>query len=274
MNKSVIWAIAQKDMRAITTNNQIWGGMVVLPLILCVLMPGGIILAAKLAPTDTKDMKDMIQAVLQALPADMAQDMRSWSGSKQMIYVLVNYMLGSLFLLIPCLNSMMTAANSFVGEKERRTLESLLFAPITMTELFVGKVLSALLPAIVLSFISFVLFCLVVNGLTIGMFPELLAMNANWLLLVFWLSPILSLFSVLLNVLISARVQSFQAAQQMGATIVLPVIALVIGQATGMLLLSPMLLFAIGLVLLVGNVLLLKLITRYNDRNLLFEKQI
>ncbi|WP_028399675.1 ABC transporter permease subunit [Ectobacillus panaciterrae] len=276
MNKSIIWTIAYKDMKAITTNSQIWLGMVLLPLILCVILPLILILTAKWAPIDSNDTAKFVATILKALPqGETKTKLESLpSINHQIIYVMVNYMLGSMFLIIPCLNSMMVAANSFVGEKERRTLESLLFAPITVKELFVGKVLSAFLPAITISIVSFILFGIVVNIATAGMFDKIIFPNANWLLLVFWLSPLVALFTILINVLISARVRSFQAAQQLGSTVILPIVALVVAQATGLLLISPLLLFFIGVVLLAGNVFVLRKVTKYNNRNALFERQI
>lgn len=49
---------------------------------------------------------------------------------------------------------------------------------------------------------------------------------------------------------------------------------LFIGQASGFLLISPLLLFMIGGVLLLLGVSIFSRITRYNNRNVLFEKQI
>ena len=43
--------------------------------------------------------------------------------------------------------SSVVAASSFVGEKERKTLESLLYTPIDIASLFWGKLLSAFIPA-------------------------------------------------------------------------------------------------------------------------------
>lgn len=80
--------------------------------------------------------------------------------------------------------------------------------------------LSAFIPSMLISVISVILFGILVNPLTFDMFPSLLFPNRNWLVLVLWVSPALSLLTILINVLISARVQSFQAAQQLGGTVV------------------------------------------------------
>lgn len=276
MNKSIIWAIAQKDIKAITANHQIWTGMLILPLILCLILPGSLIVALKYFPVVSIEFTDMVTKAVGQLPKGRLKDefQNLPTINHQIIYLVVNYMLGSLFLMIPCLNSMMIAVNSFVGEKERRTLETLLFAPITIRELFIGKVLSAFIPSMAISIISVILFGILVNSLTFNMFSSLLFPNSNWLVLILWVSPVLSLLTILINVLVSARVQSFQAAQQLGGTVVLPIMLLFIGQASGFLLISPLLLFMIGGVLLLLSVFIFSRITKYNSRNVLFEKQI
>ena len=48
-----------------------------------------------------------------------------------------------LYVVFPSLISSMLAADAFAGEKERRTLESLLATPLTDGELFLGKVIAA-----------------------------------------------------------------------------------------------------------------------------------
>ncbi len=48
MNRRAIWALARKDMRAITSNMQVWLPMLILPLLLGVLLPGGIVIALSL----------------------------------------------------------------------------------------------------------------------------------------------------------------------------------------------------------------------------------
>lgn len=85
---------------------------------------------------------------------------------EQLVYLFVNYMMASLFLLIPVITASAIAANSLVGEKERKTLESLLFALITVKELFVSKVLSSFIPAFGVSFISFILSGVIINVLS------------------------------------------------------------------------------------------------------------
>lgn len=276
LNVNVIRAIAMKDIKAITSNKQIWIGLVILPLIFAVIIPVVFILLIRYMPSEANEIESITNKLLSSLPSGGIKSTLNElpSINHQMIYVMINYLLGSLFLLIPVINSMMISLNSFVGEKERRTLESLLFAPITITELFIGKVLSALIPCIILTIGSFIIFGIVTTILTYPFFNELIFPNTNWIILVFWLSPIITLFTILVEVLVSARSKGFQEAQQIGGLVILPIIMLFVGQATGFLILSPIILMIIGLVLLGINILLLMAISKYNSRNTLFKNQI
>ena len=65
----------------------------------------------------------------------------------------------------------------------------------------------------------------------------------------FWIAPALSLLGVSATVLISVRNQTFMGAYQLSSSLVIVVVALMIGQITGVLYLS------VGVGLLVGLVI-------------------
>jgi ABC-2 type transport system permease protein len=93
---------------------------------------------------------------------------------------------------------------------------------------------------------SFLLYVVIVNligWLTVGgiAFPNLM-----WLVLVFWASPAVAGLGLGATVLLSTRVKTFQEAYQLGSMIVLPVVALMIGQFAGVLTLSVLLAVGLG----------------------------
>jgi hypothetical protein len=120
----------------------------------------------------------------------------------------------------------------------------------------------------------FICYGVVVDVLTYDIFGKLIFPRLNWLIVVFWLSPILSIFAIFFNVYISARVKGFQEAYQLGALIVLPIVALVYSQLTGLLLLNNIILFLFGLVLLIVSVILIVKTGKSFTRNKLFLSQI
>lgn len=276
MKRSVIWAIARKDMAMITSNLQIWLPMIILPLVLGVILPGALILG--LTSSDLSGIKgiDTFVSLLNKMPSGDLADRFALMPTinHQLIYLLTNFTFAPIFLLIPVMACSLVAANSFVGEKERRTLESLLFAPVTVKELFVAKALAALIPALALTLATIFLYGVIVDGLTYGMFGGLIFPNWNWVILILWVVPAISLCTILVSVLISARVKGFQEAQQLSGVIVLPVVALVVGQATGLLFVTPLIMGIIGAVLYAVCGLVLPRIVKLNDRELLFERQV
>jgi ABC-2 type transport system permease protein len=280
MNKQIISAIARKDLKATFSSKKIWVPMIILPVLLCILFPAifsyfglhtGIMVGES-----AKELEKPINAFIQSFPNSSMRDTLvalPTLGLKS-VYYFLNFMMIPFFLIVAIINSMVTSSNSFAGEKERNTLETLLFAPISIAELFVGKVIASLIPSISITFGAFLVNAVIVNIIAYPYFEEILFINANWLILMFWVIPTLVLFNIVLNVLVSARVKSFQEAQQFGGLMVLPVVGIIVSQASGLFFLSPLVLLLIGAGFLIGNGILLKLITKFNQRNTLFESQI
>lgn len=212
MNKKLIWLVAAKDIRGITSSVQVWLGLILLPLIFSVIFPLAFILLVKNVPISSPELIDLVDNVLKGLKGTKSGEMIGSLPSleHQIIFVVVNYLLGSIFLLIPTINAMMIALHSFVGEKEKRTMETLLFSPITVKELFIGKVLSAFIPSIIITWVSFLLFGIITVSLTYNMFGYLIFPNANWLILMLWVVPVITILTILVNVFVSARAKGFQ----------------------------------------------------------------
>lgn len=279
MNKNIIFTIAQKDLKATFSSKKIWIPMVIVAVLLCIVVPAVIAflgLHFELIGKSTNDVQKTINAFISSFPdEDMRNSLASLPNIEyKFVYLFLTFMMIPFFLMVTIINSMVTASNSFVGEKERNTLETLLFAPISIKELFIGKVLSSFIPALGISLTAYLLSILIVNSITYSYFKDVVLVNSTWLILMIWVTPVLVLFTIILNVFISAKVKSFQEAQQFGGILVLPVVGVVISQASGLFFLNTTVLFLIGLVLLITNLVLIKLVTKYNERNSLFQSQI
>lgn len=246
-------AMIQKDVKDIIGNKMILIPMIIVPLIFVLILPIAVFATAGNEAIDMKDLEPLIELVKQY---------ETFENSTQIIIsITVNYLFPSLFLLIPVMTSSILAASSFVGEKERKTLETLLYSPMDIKELFISKVLATFLPAYIITLISFVVLGIVVNVGGWAYFNELIFPNLKWIITVFWISPALTLLEIVFMVLISSRVNTFQEAQQLGALIVLPVVALIIGQSSGLFLLNEVYLLAAGLIIMSLNFLLFKIAT-------------
>lgn len=275
MNKRVIWALAAKDMRSIGANMQVWLPMAILPVFMGVLLPAGLIGTLTYFGLEQANLGEMAKLLENpAIAAMMAQLTGLPTLTHKVAYLFANYMLAPFFLLIPLMTASVIAADSFAGEKERSTLETLLFTPVDSLSLFTGKVLAAFLPSVGLSLGTFALTFLSVNAAGWNLFHRLFFPQLNWLPLMLLVIPAVSLGAVLLNVFVSARATSFQGAYQMGGMVVLPALALIVGQATGMLMLGSLTLVIIGVVLaVIDGIVLLQMVKRL-DRSSLFESQI
>jgi len=124
------------------------------------------------------------------------------------------------FLLLPAIIPLAIAVYSIVGEKEQTTLEPLLATPISDLELFLGKALASVIPALVVNWISFGAFLGIVR-LLVGSVP-LQTLTAPWIASIFGLSPFLALFSVGVTMLVSSRASDARAAYQFSSFAILP----------------------------------------------------
>ncbi len=121
--------------------------------------------------------------------------------------------------------SLVIALESFVGEKERNTLESLLSTPITDGALYVGKLLAALAIPLVGSMLAIALFTWGLPQITGQYVPlDLLAQ-------IILLTCTLSLGMVAGAVVVSSNTTSVRAANLLSSFIVLPAMMIVSLQA-------------------------------------------
>ncbi len=266
-------AIIRKDMIDITRSKTLLTTMIIIPIVFSVLIPLAIVGSAlffdleKVTGSDLNIMLDKFVSVMDPVVA-------SYSVEQQIVYIFINYLLPSFFLLVPIITAMTVAANSFVGEKERRTLESLLLSPISIKDLYLSKIIASMIPPLFVSIISFVICGVIINALGFPLFNALIFPSTNWIVLICCLSPMIILLVVLINILISSKVKTYQEAQNIAGVIVLPIVALIVGQISGVFLLGVELILIISAVILIINLIILFRISKFNDRSALFEKQI
>ncbi len=275
MNGRAAAAIARKDIRGITSNVQVWLPMLIIPIIFCLAFP--LILGIAMRSGDPGDLKDVepILSMIDRMPGSALKQKIDAMDSpiQRMVYLMFNHMFAPLFLLVPIMAASTIAADSFVGEKERGTLESLLLAPIDMMCMFVGKVMAALVPAIALSLASFLLYAASANIAAWPLFGYMFFPHINWLPLMAIVMPAVSLLAVEIMVMISTKMSTFQAAYQMSAVLIIPVVALMIGQVTGIMLLDTAAFALIGVGIVVIDLILLRIIVSRLDRSRMFESR-
>lgn len=238
MNKAM-YAIIRKDLRSVAANRRFFASLLIVPLVLALLLPSIFVLTAYFAPEDPD-----IQSLLKLLPQEALSD----NPGLALIRLVFNYILPVFFLIIPIMASSIMAASSFVGEKEKHTLETLFYAPLSLDQIFRSKVLASFLLSMAVSLLSFLVMAAVIETEVFLLMETFLVPGPNWLVMLALLSPSVSLIAVTLIVKGSAKAQSMEESQQSAVFLILPLLLLIVGQVSGLMLVSPWILLILSLV--------------------------
>jgi ABC-2 type transport system permease protein len=270
VNWHAILAIARKDMLIVRRSRAMLYPLVILPLLLLVLLPLSIALAAG-NPGTASEIIRQFEPFIGQLPGGALDTIAGRDDDAERVILLGNvYFLAPLYLLVPLLVAAVVAADTFAGEKERKTLEALLYTPLSDRELLVGKLLAAWIPSVCVSLAGFLVYAVLINIAAWPVMGEIFFPNWMWLLLVFWVGPAVAGMGLGAMVLVSSRVGTLQEASQLGAGVILPVVLLVVGQAFGVIYFSASLVAVLGLAIwLLNGVLFLMAMRRFQRESLL-----
>lgn len=248
MNVRAVRAIARKDLLAVRRSRSVLLPLVLVPLLLFVGIPalvGGVLASL---PVDSGELADLRELV-RRMPPELRQELERYTPQQQLLVITLNELLAPLYLLVPLMVATVIAADSLAGERERKTLEALLYAPISDAELFLGKLLSAWVPAVLVGLGGFVAYGMTVNLVGWPVMGEIFFPNLTWLVLALWAGPAAAGFGLGVMILVSARVRGFQEAYQLSGYVVLPFVALMVSQAAGLVYVSPALALGLGAVM-------------------------
>lgn len=247
LNWRAIRAIAARDLIIVRRSKNVLLPLVLVPLLLLVVIPGALGFLG--ASVDMgSDMEDLAR-FLAAMPAPMKAQFEQYTDNQTMIVFVLVYTFAPLFLILPMMTASSIAAGSFAGEKERKTMEALLYTPTTDLELMAGKLLSAWIPAILVTLGGFLLYSVVVNVSAWQTMNRIFFPNRMWIAMILWLAPASAGLGLGTMVLVSSKVSTYQDAYQLGSMIVLPIILLVLGQIGGVIYLNVAFVLVAGLVL-------------------------
>jgi len=170
-----------------------------------------------------------------------------------------------LFMMLPVTIPVTIAAYSIVGEKTARSLEPLLATPITTAELLIGKMLAAMTPAILATWMAYTIFLIGVRLLvSSAVFSRLL--DPLWLLAIFVVGPLLTILAVCLAIIVSSRVTDPRVAEQLSALVILPIILILVGQSIGLIIIDQTIIILAAIVLIFLDVILVYLAIKIFQR--------
>ncbi len=160
--------------------------------------------------------------------------------------------------------SLVIALETFVGEKERRSLEPLLATPLTDAQLYLGKTLAAMIPPLLASYLGITVYLIGLYFFEGWTPPPIL------LVLVVVLTTAKGLVMVTGAVVVSSQTTSVRAANLLASFIIIPMALLIQGEAIIMFWANYGVLWWIVLFLMVVDIVLVRMgIHTFNREELL-----
>jgi ABC-2 type transport system permease protein len=260
MNWNIILTIAKKDLREVRQNKMAWQPALLVPIVFVVIIPMLLIVGPQLLPIPQDELTegiDDLNTMLTNMPLELHTQLDGLEGVQLWIVLFAGFMFAPMFLIIPIMTASVVGAESFVGERERKTLEALLYTPATEQELFLGKVLASVVPSLALTLLSFIVYTIVVNVTAFPVMGRIWFPLPTWYPLIFWVAPAVATMGMAASVLISSRVTTFMEAYQASGLLVLPLIILMVGQIAGAVYLSVPFALGLGTVLWVIDAVLI-----------------
>ncbi|MEM9463961.1 MAG: ABC transporter permease subunit [Actinomycetota bacterium] len=241
----VVWSIVRRDLTAVRRSKAVVIPMLLVPTLLMLVLPLLVGYAARSASSSEVGA----DAFLDSVPRQLAEPIEALPPQAQLLTLILGFLLAPLFMIVPLMVSAVIAADAFAGEKERRTMETLLHLPVSDRDLFLAKLLTGMVPALAVSWGGFLAFSVVANAVSWGRVDGLLVPNRLWLVMIFWVAPAVAMLGLGVMVRVSARSRTSQEANQLGGAVILPLIFIAVGQSTGILLVSLQIALAIGAVI-------------------------
>jgi ABC-2 type transport system permease protein len=137
-------------------------------------------------------------------------------------------------LLIPVMISVSVTTFSIVDEKLSGSLEALLATPVKTWELLLGKALAGAIPSLIVTWICSGIFLLVVRAMGWGHLLDMV-LTPVWFISLFLFTPAITILSFLLGVIGSSKAKDAKGAQNLVTLVVVPVLALIAIQVTGII---------------------------------------
>ncbi|MDR1774152.1 MAG: hypothetical protein LBR30_04715 [Clostridioides sp.] len=246
-----------KDIHTIMKNKKIIGLMCLVPLVLTIIMPTIFIIAVKNSNIEVSVFFKIFEKTLK-----ISMDKLSLIEQKKFIVDFFIYsILPIFFMLIPTMVSTIVSANSFVGEREKGTLETLFLAPVRVRDIFIAKVKVSILFSSGLNIAIFVIMSIALNIVLYACGFEFFFPNTKWIILLIIASLAITILSTTFVIKKSKNSDSVEEAQQAAVFVILPIIGIVVGQFTGFLFISTFAIFVASILLLLLSIIVMKIIS-------------
>jgi ABC-type Na+ efflux pump permease subunit len=259
-----ILAIARSDLRQLRESRDFWVPLAVIAAFMFVVLPA--VMLWVVSTVRDPELLARIVDVVGRLPVQLRVELAGSSPEVQASYTLAIYLFAPLVTLVPLTISSSISANTFVGERERGSGEFLAHSPASTAEIYLGKLLGALVPGYVTAAAGVVAYSATVNLILAPSSDGVFFPTGNWWIFVVWVIPPLLAMAIALILSISSRVSSGAAAQQASSLIALPIVILAYAVSERSLFGSPWLAWVVGAVAWAGTALAVRRGARTLDR--------
>jgi ABC-2 type transport system permease protein len=258
MNAKKIRLIIEKEFDEIMKNKMVLSTLLLMPLLFAIVIPAAMILPAMLSPDELAG--NDTQQLIKNLPG--AENM----GAQEAYIVFMVSAILPFFMMLPAILPTIISSYSIVGEKKNRTLEPLLAAPIAVEDIMAGKALSALVPALIATWLSAAVFAILVFVLTNNIVHRILVPDMTWLIGLFILGPLVAFLGVMFTIIISSRVNDPRTAQQISVIFILPIMAIFMAQMFGILMINETVMLGVCVVAFIVDIAVIKIGSDLFDR--------
>jgi len=234
-------ALIIKDLRFAKATKGNIVSIVLVSLIFCVVFPSVLIVTTYFSPDGMGDLDDLL--------ALLGDTFVGAEANMAILSFILNNIIPMFFLMIPVIATTTMATSSFIGEKEKRTLETLLYSPMSLREIFTSKVLASFFLSMVVTVTAFIFYITVSQLLMHFLFGQLMLPGINWYLIVFVMAPVISLLAVTITCKISVKAQTMEEAFQKAGLLVIPIILFAASQFTGLMIIGTWVLLGVAVVI-------------------------
>ncbi len=225
--------VAKIDLSRLFKSKGYWIPMGFLAVVFFVILPFGLLTIV--TSTTSSDLVNKIGEVLQTLPGPVQDNVVGDTPEARGAYMLAVYLLAPVAIVVPLTISSAVGAHAIVGERERGTGEFLAHSPLTVREIFIGKMLASLVPGFLATGIGFAIYSLLVNTMVGPLVGGWFFPTTGWWILIVWVVPPFIAMALSVILWVSSKVRSTAAAQQSATLVSLPVIMAAYGVSSGLL---------------------------------------
>jgi ABC-type Na+ efflux pump permease subunit len=230
--------VARTDLRQLWQSKDFWVPMLLLGGIFFFFVPA--VLLTVIDNIGNVDTAQQLSQTIDALPEAAVSSIDETLGAdakpqSKVAYALAVYLLAPIVVVVPLTIASAVGSSAIVGERERGTGEFLAHSPASAREIYLGKLIAALIPGYVTTLLGFTIYALLVNSILAPEAGKLVFPTGPWWLLILWVLPAFLLLALSIILRVSARVRSTAAAQQAAGLVTFPLILLGYIQATGAL---------------------------------------